>query len=77
MLLERPACAAALFAMGFRPLLLPPRPGAPPQPGQSTGLSEVGLIADYTDGAQSGSDGRAAARWAAAEVLSLLGATCA
>ena len=80
---ERPACAAALCALGFRPLLLPPRPGAPerpPQsgaePGQSAALSEVGLVADHTPAAQSGNLGGAAARRAAAEVLSLLGVTC-
>ncbi|KIZ00150.1 peptide-N4-(N-acetyl-beta-glucosaminyl) asparagine amidase [Monoraphidium neglectum] len=79
-LLERPACLAALLAMGFRPVLLPPRPGGTRQlPRSEAGVhpSEVGLISDHTAAEDSGSDGRDAAQRAAAEVLALLGATCA
>jgi hypothetical protein len=70
-LLSRPGCVAALLAMGFRPALLPPRPGAPS--GGAGDAARVGLVADHSDGAASGSDGAAAARRGAAAVLGLVG----
>jgi hypothetical protein len=66
-LLARPACQAALLAMGFRPVLLPPRPGGP----AGDDASRLGLVADHS--ADSGSDGAAAARRAAMAVLALAG----
>ncbi|GBF92862.1 peptide-N(4)-(N-acetyl-beta-glucosaminyl) asparagine amidase [Raphidocelis subcapitata] len=87
-LLERPACVAALLEIGFRPVLLPPRPGAAAAaaaagPGagagaaggqqQQQGPERVGLVADHSEASESGSDGAAAARRGAAAVLAALG----
>jgi hypothetical protein len=68
-LTRRPACLAALLAMGFRPAVLPPR--ATGGSGGGGAGDTTGLLADYST--DSGSDGRAGARRAAAAVLGALG----
>ena len=75
-LLARPECAAALVAIGFRPLLLPAGATAGGGGGSSGsgGLAAAGLVADASDARESGSDGREAAQAAARAVLAALDA---